>query len=110
MIDHALTDMSWYVPLVRELAPAAQIWAGEDGPIGGGEDGTCGGEAGRGGSACGTYATVLWYANDLGSRALHGFSQYQRQDLLGGRYGLLGIPHDNEALGERDAVRVSRTA
>ena len=53
--------------MVKTLAPKAQIWAGEDGPIGGGEDGTCSG-FGKGSSACGTYATVLWYANDLGSR------------------------------------------
>lgn len=47
-------------------------------------------------SVCGTYATVPWYANDLAGRALIGFKQYQRQDLIGGRYGLLGIPHDGE--------------
>ena len=34
----------------------------------------------------------------MGTRALHGFHQFQRQDLLGGRYSLLGIPHDNEFL------------
>eukprot|EP01046_Picozoa_sp_COSAG06_P014332 COSAG06_NODE_887_length_11768_cov_28.624732_6_plen_125_part_00 len=28
------------------------------------------------------------YANDLGSRAVLGFSQYQRQDLIGGRWVL----------------------
>ena len=39
------------------------------------------------------------YANDLGLRATIGFQQYQRQDLIGGRYGLMGIPHDNEKLG-----------
>lgn len=68
VIDHALTDMSWYVPLVRELAPAAQIWAGGGGPIGGGEDGTCGGEAGRGGEA---YSGGLGIgANSIESRSL----------------------------------------
>ena len=47
----------------------AQVWAGEDGPISGGEDGTCGGVFPNGSSTntsvCGTYATVPWYANDL---------------------------------------------
>lgn len=31
----------------------------------------------------------MWYANDLGERALLGFKQYQRQDLIGGRCVLL---------------------
>ena len=91
-----------YPPLVHQLAPGAQVWAGEDGPVGGGEDGTCG----QNNSVCGTYATVPWYANDLGHRAVLGFSQYQRQDLLGGRYSLLGSPHDNEFLGRADAVTI----
>ena len=38
----ACAGEGWYVPMVRKLAPGAQVWAGEDGPIGGGEDGTCG--------------------------------------------------------------------
>ena len=29
-------------------------------------------------------------------RAAHGFKQYQRQDLVGGRYSLVGTLHDNE--------------
>ena len=78
------------------------MWAGEDGPDGGGEDGTCG----QNRSVCGTFATVPWYANDLGHRAALGFSQYQRQDLVGGRYSLLGIPHDNEYLATSDPVRL----
>jgi hypothetical protein len=40
------------------------------GPIGGGNDGTCGTL-----SVCGTYASALWYADDLANRALHGFVQ-----------------------------------
>ena len=47
------------------------------------------------------------YANDLGSRAVLGFSQYQRQDLIGGRYGLLQISHDGEALGKTDTLRIN---
>jgi len=93
VLDRVLDDISWYVPIIEQFAPQAQIWAGEDGPTGGGEDGTCGTH-----SACGTYATVMWYADDMALRAKHGFSQYQRQDLAGGRYGLLGMDHDNEAL------------
>ena len=50
---------------------------------------------------------VRWYANDLGLRAKHSFKQYQRQDLIGGRYGLLGIGHDNEELRTEDAVRIN---
>lgn len=89
-IDNALTDgESWYPGMVHSLAPAAEVWAGEDGPIGGGEDGTCGGLFPNGSSTnnsvCGTFATAPWYANNLGQRALLGFKTYLRQDLLGGR-------------------------
>jgi hypothetical protein len=64
-------------------------------PHAGGEDGTCGTE-----SVCGTFASTLYYADELGFRALHGFAQHQRQDLLGGRYGLLAVPHDSEFLAD----------
>jgi hypothetical protein len=142
-IDNSLRDgEGWYPGMVHAKAPEAQVWAGEDGPISGGEDGTCGGKfangSSSGNSVCGTYATVPWYANDLGSRAVLGFSQYflwltfakhgmsricecteimacctagssryQRQDLVGGRYGLLQISHDGEALGKTDALRIN---
>ena len=49
-------------------------------------------------SVCGLYGSVLWYADDLALRASRGFAQYQRQDLVGGRYSLVGVGHDNEAL------------
>jgi hypothetical protein len=64
------------------------------------------GTGGQNNSVLGTYATLPWYANDLGHRAALGFSQYQRQDLVGGRYALLGISHDNEALARGDPVRI----
>jgi hypothetical protein len=40
----------------------------------------------------------------MGQRAAHGFQQYQRQDLVGARYSLVTVPHDNEFLGAHDAV------
>jgi len=98
-LDRVLNgDLKWYPPILREHAPNAQMWAGEDGPTSGGESGTCSGTEGdpHNVSACGFYATVLWYADDLALRASHGFKQYQRQDLVGGRYSLLGTQHDNE--------------
>ena len=82
-LDSTLPEIAWYTALAAELAPGAQIWAGEDGPIGGGNDGTCGAD-----SVCGTFASALWYADDMALRARHGFSHYQRQDLFGGAYGL----------------------
>jgi len=112
-IDNALRDgEGWYPGLVHRMAPGAEVWAGEDGPISGGEDGTCQGFFPNGTSTdrsvCGTYATVPWYANDLGLRATLGFQQYQRQDLAGGRYGLLGLAHDSESLlGKGDPVRIN---
>ena len=72
-LDNAVRDgEDWYPPMVHRLAPKAQVWAGEDGPVSGGEDGTCG----QNSSVCGTYATLPWFANDLGHRATLGFSQY----------------------------------
>jgi hypothetical protein len=88
-------------PLVKQHAPAAEIWAGEDGPTGGGDSGDCGSP---GTAICGLYGSALWYADDMGQRAAHGFHQYQRQDLVGAAYSLVTIPHDNEYLGSRDAV------
>ena len=83
-LDESAAEIEWYVSTLRELAPHAQIWAGEHGPIGGGIDGA----RGKAGASCGPYATTLWYADDLAMRAKAGFSQYQRQDFFGGAYGL----------------------
>eukprot|EP00940_MAST-03C_sp_MAST-3C-sp2_P001553 g1553.t1 len=99
-LDKVLNDVSWYVPLLH--ASGVQIFAGEEGPKGGGENGTCGGHEV---SACGTFATVPWYADDMALRASKGFVQFQRQDLIGARYGLIGIQHDNEDLDSSFANR-----
>lgn len=90
-----------YVPLVEQHAPTAEIWAGEDGPTGGGDSGDCGKPET---AICGLYGSTLWYADDMGQRAAHGFQQYQRQDLVGAAYSLVTIPHDNEFLGAHDSV------
>ena len=87
-LDRGLSEIDWYTDIVTSLAPSAQIWAGEDGPIGGGNDGTCGGDK----SVCGTYASALGYADDLALRAKRGFAQYNRQALFGGGYGLTASP------------------
>ena len=76
-LDSPLAEIAWYTKLAA-LAPGAEIWAGENGPIGGGNDGTCGAH-----SVCGTFATVAWYADDMALRAKFGFKGYQRQDLFG---------------------------
>ena len=68
-------------------------------PIGGGNDGTCGAL-----SVCGTFASVIFYADDMGLRAKHGFAQYNRQDLFGGAYGLVNSPTGRMALALEDAV------
>ena len=94
-------DVAWMPPLVDEYAPGSQIWAGEVGPHTGGENGTCGSDAD---SVCGTFASALWYASDLGQRAAAGFAQHQRQDLVGGRYALLDIQRGQESLGTHATV------
>ena len=101
MLNRGLNDIGWYVPLVKDHAPAAQVWAGEDGPTGGGDSGTCGDPTT---AICGLYGSALWYADDMGQRAAHGFQQYQRQDLVGAHYSLVTMPHDNEFLGPHDSV------
>ena len=103
VLDRVLNDTKWYVPMIRKYAPQAEIWAGEDGPTGGGESGACGPDNV---SICGLYGSVLWYADDMALRALHGFHQYQRQDLIGGRYSLVGIHHDNQALSATAPVQL----
>jgi len=98
-LDSTLPEIAWYTSLLQRLAPGTEIWAGEDGPIGGGNDGTCGV-----GSVCGTFACVGWYADDLALRSKHGFKQYNRQDLFGGAYGLLNSPTSKMALGANEPV------
>ena len=101
-LNRAAATEAWYLDIAHSLAPGVQVWAGEDGPIGGGDSGTCGGNT----SVCGTYGSALWYVDDMASRAARGFSQYQRQDLFGGWYGLVNTnpPHPQTALGPREAV------
>lgn len=99
---HAIDQ--WLVPLVRQRAAKAQVWSGETGPHSGGENGTCGADAA---SICGKFGSALWYADDLGYRATRGISQHQRQDLFGGRYGLLRIKRGAEALFADDSVSLS---
>ena len=89
-LDGGKAEIAWYTTTVQQLAPTAQIWAGEDGPTGGGNTGTCGGNS----SVCTTFASALTYADDLGLRAKSGFVQYQRQSLFGGGYGLTSHRRD----------------
>ena len=99
VLDSCLPEALWYADTVQRLAPGVEVWAGEDGPIGGGNDGTCGKS-----SVCGTYASVAWYADNMALRALHGFVQYQRQDLFGGAYGLVSSRSSAMALGANEPV------
>jgi hypothetical protein len=55
--DSPLPEIAWYTNVTQSLYPSAQVWAGENGPTGGGDDGTCGPNA-----TCGLYATTMWYA------------------------------------------------
>lgn len=97
-LDSSAVSTAWFVNVTRTLAPAAEVWAGEVGPHGGGDDGSC-----LAGAICGTYASTLWYADDLGMRARY-FQQHQRQDLFGGAYGLTNSPTGVRALGPNDPL------
>jgi hypothetical protein len=98
-LGNSLPEIAWYTNVSRALAPRAEIWAGENGPTGGGNDGTCGADA-----ICGTFASTLWYADDMSVRALHGFANYQRHDLFGGAYGLTNSPSGAMALAADDPL------
>jgi hypothetical protein len=98
-LDSVLSDIEWYVATVNTQAPHAEIWAGEMGPIGGGDDGTCGPL-----SICGTYASAVWYADELALRARYNFAQFNRQDLFGGHYGLVDSVTGEMALSVTDAL------
>ena len=107
-LDDSKKEMGWYTDLIQRYAPRSQIWAGEEGPVAGGKLGTCGKNHGRVNPSviCGTYASALWSADDLGNRARAGFSQYQRQDLFGASYGLTGTIVQNgfSSLNVDDAI------
>ena len=99
-LDALTPEMDWFAALVRQRAPGAQVWAGEVGPSGGGENGTC-----VPGAVCGTFASSVWYADDLGQRAARGYHHHQRQDLFGGNYGLTrGLVSGNLALGAEEGL------
>ena len=100
-LDNSLPEIAWYTNIVRTLAPSSEIWSGENGPTGGGDDGTCGAD-----TVCGTYASSLWYSDDMAQRAKHGFVQYQRQDLFGGAYGLTNSLTGAMALQHDDALSI----
>jgi hypothetical protein len=100
-LDSTEAEIQWYTQLIGTLAPGAQIWAGEDGPVAGGNDGTCGID-----SICAGFASSIWYADDMANRAKAGFAEYQRQSFFGGRYGLTASSRNpsRSLLGEKDAL------
>lgn len=98
-LDNSLAEIAWYTNVSRTLAPKAEYWAGENGPTGGGNDGTCGSD-----TVCGLFASTLWYADDMSVRAKHGFSNYQRHDFFGGAYGLTNSVTGVMALGPNDPL------
>lgn len=101
-LDSALPELRAFVANVAANASGAEPWAGEMGPIGGGDDGSCGAA-----SVCGTFASALYYADDAALRAAHGYAQHNRQDLFGGHYGLVNSVSGAMALGAADALVVT---
>jgi hypothetical protein len=82
-LDSQVADVADFAAMVRATAPGAEAHAGEVGPHGGGDDGSCGPN-----STCGVFASAIWYADDVGLRSAAGISQHNRQTLFGGAYGL----------------------
>ena len=54
-------EIQWYTNATKVLAPGAQVWAGEDGPIGGGDSGTPTLHAGRPMGERALRIIFLWY-------------------------------------------------
>ena len=101
-LDSQIPVILEFVAMVRSSkAEGAQIWAGEMGPIGGGDDGSCGTN-----STCGTFASVFWYADDAALRAAAGYTQHNRQTLFGGEYGLVNSAQSIMALGPLEALKI----
>jgi hypothetical protein len=100
-LDSPLAEIAWYTQLAQRYAPGSQVWAGENGPIGGGDDGTCGKA-----TICGKYGSAVWYADDMGLRSKYGFVQHNRQDLFGGAYGLVNSASMAMALGAVEPVAI----
>jgi len=101
VLDAQLPDVRNFSAMVRARAPGAQAWAGEVGPHGGGDDGTCGPN-----TTCGTFASALWYADDAAARAAAGHAQHNRQTLFGGAYGLTASLDGEMALSATAPVAV----
>lgn len=101
-LDSALPELRAFVANVAANGSGAEPWAGEMGPIGGGDDGSCGAA-----SVCGTFASAIYYADDAALRATHGYAQHNRQDLFGGHYGLVDSVTGAMALGATDPLVVT---
>ena len=103
-LDSQIPVIQEFVAMVRNSGAGgaqAQIWAGEMGPIGGGDDGSCGSN-----STCGNFASVFWYADDAALRAAAGYKQHNRQTLFGGEYGLVNTAQSIMGLGPLEALKI----
>ena len=74
------------VQAVRNVSHTIEIWAGEIGPHNGGTLPTPNCANNR---VCGKFGSAIWYADSMASKALAGYQQYCRQDLVGADYALL---------------------
>jgi hypothetical protein len=101
-LDKAIPEMDLFVANVAAHGSGAEPWAGEMGPIGGGDDGTCGTT-----SVCGTWASAIWYADDAALRSLKGYVQHNRQTLFGGAYGMTNSPTGAMALDATSPVIIA---
>ena len=70
--------------LVRKHDTQVGIWGGEIGPHNGGNP-VCNHSMMR----WAVFGDVLWYADAMASKALHGYTGFCRQDYIGGDYGLM---------------------
>jgi len=74
------------VQAVRNVSSTIEVWAGEIGPHNGGTlpNPNCADNR-----VCGKFGSSIWYADSMASKALAGYQQYCRQDLVGADYALL---------------------
>ena len=106
-LDHTAQIARAVVEGIRRVNASVPIWAGECGPhtgnsVGNSTVGTCGDNR-----LCGRFASMIWYADALGSKANAGYEAFFRQDLVGASYALINtsVPSQPPSSASASAMR-----
>jgi hypothetical protein len=95
-LDQTAELAAQVVAAVRAASPTVEIWAGEislhNGGGGAGKNATptnC-----QDNRACGRFASLVWYADAMASKAAAGYQVFCRQDAVGADYALINASAD----------------